>query len=100
MIEIVHCLRDPKLWELCYFLLMGNAGFISSTVSPWIHWTIGQVQRERAKFAMADAVMRRRPEAVQALLSEADQGREFVQAYVCIYIYIYIYIRSLFWRLP
>ncbi|CAE7446640.1 unnamed protein product [Symbiodinium microadriaticum] len=29
-----------------------------------------KVQRERAKFAMADAVMRRRPEAVQALLSE------------------------------
>ena len=28
-----HYLKDPKLWELWYlFLLMGNAGFISSAV--------------------------------------------------------------------
>ena len=35
MIEILHYLEDPKLWELGYiFLIMGHAGFISSTLSP------------------------------------------------------------------
>ena len=57
IIEILHCLKDPKLWELWYvpyyddinpavplgtlsygnygiFLIMGNAGFIPSTVVP------------------------------------------------------------------
>ena len=33
MIEILHDLQDPKLWEIWYiFLMMGKAGFISSTV--------------------------------------------------------------------
>ena len=27
-----HYLKDPKLWELWFFLIMGNAGFTSSTV--------------------------------------------------------------------
>ena len=35
MIEILHYLQDPRLWELWYMILiMGNAGFISSTVRP------------------------------------------------------------------
>ena len=33
MIEILHCLKDPKLWELWY-IIMGSAGFIPSTVIP------------------------------------------------------------------
>ena len=32
MIEILHYLKDPKLWKLWYILGMGNAGFLSSTV--------------------------------------------------------------------
>ena len=33
MISILHYLMDPKLWELYgIFLIMGNAGSISSTV--------------------------------------------------------------------
>ena len=33
MIYILHYLEGPKLWELWYiFLLMGNAGFLSSTL--------------------------------------------------------------------
>ena len=33
MIKILHYLKDPKLWELWYiFLILGYAGFISSTV--------------------------------------------------------------------
>ena len=31
MIELLHYLNDPRLWELWY-VIMGNAGFISSTV--------------------------------------------------------------------
>ena len=39
MIEILHDLKDPKLRTLNYgnygiFLIMGNAGYISSTVVP------------------------------------------------------------------
>ena len=34
MIQILHYLKDPKLWELWIFLIMGNAGFISSAVNP------------------------------------------------------------------
>ena len=30
MMEILHYLKDPKLWELWY--IMGHAGFLSSTV--------------------------------------------------------------------
>ena len=26
MIEILHELKDPKLWEFWYILIMGNAG--------------------------------------------------------------------------
>ena len=33
MIDILHYLKDPKLWEVRYTpYYMGNAGFISSTV--------------------------------------------------------------------
>ena len=33
MLEILRYFKDPKLWELYgIFLIMGNAGFISSTV--------------------------------------------------------------------
>ena len=32
MIEIVHYLNGPRLWDYGIFLIMGNAGFISSTV--------------------------------------------------------------------
>ena len=32
MIYILHYLRDRKPWELWVYSLMGNAGFISSTV--------------------------------------------------------------------
>ena len=33
MIEILHYFKAPKLWDLWYILpIMGNAGFISSTV--------------------------------------------------------------------
>ena len=33
MIYILHYLQDPKLWKLYgTFLVLGNAGFISSTV--------------------------------------------------------------------
>ena len=32
MIYILHYLKDPKLSELLYFLILGNAGFVSSTV--------------------------------------------------------------------
>ena len=28
----MHDLKDPKLWEYSIFFVMGNAGFISSTV--------------------------------------------------------------------
>ena len=31
MIQILHDLKDPKLWD-GIFLTMGNAGFVSSTV--------------------------------------------------------------------
>ena len=37
MIEILHCLKDPKLWELWYIpYYVGSAGFISSTVSRYL----------------------------------------------------------------
>ena len=32
MIQLLHYLKDPKLWELCYILFYGYAGYISSTV--------------------------------------------------------------------
>ena len=33
MIQILHYLKDPELWEkFGIFPIMGNAGFISSTV--------------------------------------------------------------------
>ena len=32
MIEILHYLKDPKLWDYGIFLLIGTAGFRSSTV--------------------------------------------------------------------
>ena len=32
MIYILHYLKDPKLWELWYFLMMVNARCMSSTV--------------------------------------------------------------------
>ena len=33
MIEILHYLKDPNLWEFMgIFLIMGNAGFLSSAV--------------------------------------------------------------------
>ena len=32
MDKILHDLKDPKLWELCIFLIMGNAGFCPSTI--------------------------------------------------------------------
>ena len=45
IIEILHYLKDPKLWELwVYSLLWGNAGFISSTVSEGFH---GLSEKER-----------------------------------------------------
>ena len=34
MIQILHYLKEPKLWRLCKFLIKGSAGFISSTVVP------------------------------------------------------------------
>ena len=34
MIEILHYLKDPKLWNYGIFLLLGTAGVISPTV-PW-----------------------------------------------------------------
>ena len=34
MIEVLHYLKDPKLWELWFIpYYMGNAEFISSTVA-------------------------------------------------------------------
>ena len=36
MIEILHDLKDPKVWEVWY-IIMGNAGFISSTVVQLHH---------------------------------------------------------------
>ena len=37
MIEILHCPKDPKLWELWHiFLIIGDAGFISSTVGQHV----------------------------------------------------------------
>ena len=37
MMQILQYLKDPKLWELWYiFLMMGNAGFISSTLESII----------------------------------------------------------------
>ena len=33
MIEVLHYLKDPKLWELWYIPNMGKAGFKSSTVA-------------------------------------------------------------------
>ena len=32
MIETLHYLKDPKLWEMQHIPFMGNAGSISSTV--------------------------------------------------------------------
>ena len=32
MIYILHDLKDPKLWELWYTAIVGNTGFMSSTV--------------------------------------------------------------------
>ena len=32
MDKILHDPKDPKLWELWYIPLMGNAGFCPSTV--------------------------------------------------------------------
>ena len=32
MIEVLHYLKDPQLWNCGIFLIMGTAGFISSTV--------------------------------------------------------------------
>ena len=38
MRKILHDRKDPKLWEVgCIFLIMGNAGFISSTYD----WALG-----------------------------------------------------------
>ena len=34
VIEILHYLKDPTLWEFWYVRIMGNAGFISSTLNP------------------------------------------------------------------
>ena len=31
MIQILHDLKDPQLWEFGILLIMGTAGFISST---------------------------------------------------------------------
>ena len=42
MIEILHYLKDSKLWELSYiFLMMGNAGLISSTVGMVFRRVLG-----------------------------------------------------------
>ena len=30
--QILHYLKDAKLWELWYVFIKGNAGFLSSTV--------------------------------------------------------------------
>ena len=80
-----------------------NAGCMASTVGPSLdHFRAAgtvQVQRERTKFAMVDAVMRRRTEAVENLLRKDPIGPSCVQGaypemnnnYCCCCCYYYYY---------
>ena len=38
MIEILHYLKDPEIWDYGVFLIMDTAGFISSTVVPFLSY--------------------------------------------------------------
>ena len=52
MIEILHYLKDPKLWEFMgIFLIMGDAGFMSSTV------VFGPVLRVRRLWPQAFTIL-------------------------------------------